>query len=573
MENKSSLLRKYLKPQRGKVLLLSLFLFGSIALDLLAPQQLQRFIDSAQAGRGHRVLVDIAIVFVVMTIGRQLVVSVAGYLSEDIGWRATNLLRLELVDHCLALDPEFHKEHTAGELMERVDGDSAVLSDFLSFFVFSVIGRAFLAVGILALVFATDYRIGLLLLVFSMFVVLVLRRLQKVAIPYFTELRKTKADLSGFLDETLVAAEDIRANGTRPHVMHQLGEQVMVLVRRTRDSMVSARIFSSVLEISLAVATGGVLATSAYLLPGRSITLGGVFVIYYYTQLLSLSLMVITRHLDSLQKASGAMQRIAELLSIRPTITDGSGAPLPEGPLSIRFEDVSFAYSEGNPVLEEVSFEVAAGESVGLLGRTGSGKSTITRLLCRAFDTDSGRVRIGGVDVRDLEVSALRSRIGVVTQEVQLFHATVRDNVTLFDPTISDEAIERAITELGLEAWYTSLSEGLDTIVAGGGNTLSAGEGQLLALTRILLRNPDIVVLDEASSRLDPGTERLIEQATDRLLQGRTGVVVAHRLATVQNADHIVVLADGRVRESGRREDLSADSSSQFATMLAGGVK
>ncbi|MDP9616459.1 ABC transporter ATP-binding protein [Streptomyces demainii] len=572
MKQHIRLLKTYLKPQRKRVVLLVLLLFGSIALDLLAPRQLSLFIDGAEAGASLDALVTVAVVFIVLTIAKQLVVAVAGYFSEDVGWRATNALRADLADHCLNLDISFHKDHTPGELMERVDGDVGVLSDFMSLFVFSVLGRALLAVGILGLVFSTDYRIGLLLLAYSLFVVLVLRRLQSVGVPHFNALRRTKADLSGFLEERLTSTEDIRANGARPYVMHRLSEHVENLVRRTRASMISARVFSSVLEISLAAATGGVFALGAWLLPGGSISLGEIFLIYYYTQLLSLSLIVITHHLDTLQKATGAIQRISELYHTTPQVRDGEGGSLPDGALDVTFDAVSFGYGEASRTLDEVSFALPAGETVGLLGRTGSGKTTLTRLLCRAYDVDAGAVRLADVDVRDLRLADLRDRIGVVTQDVQLFHASLRDNVTLFDATIDDGHIERAFAELGLSDWYASQPDGLDTVMVNGGETLSAGEAQLLALTRVMLRDPDIIVLDEASSRLDPGTERLIARATERLLKGRTGIVVAHRLATVRKVDHIVVLDDGEVCEAGPRERLEADPASRFSALIAGGT-
>lgn len=566
------LLNKYLRPQKAKTVLLAVLLLASIALDLMAPRQLGRFIDEAEAGGGESALVSIAVVFIVLTIGRQLVMSVAGYLSEDVGWRATNAMRSDLTDHCLRLDQGFHKDHTPGELMERVDGDVGVLADFLSFFLFSVVGRALLALGILGLVFATDYRIGLLLLSFSLFVVLVLRRLQAVAVPRFAALRQAKAGLSGFLEEQLAGTEDVRANGARPYVMHRLAGHVDTLMRTTRASMVSSRVFSSVLEISLAVATSAVLATGAYLLPGESITLGEIFLIYFYTQLLSLSLIVLTSHLDTLQKASGAIRRISELHHTTSKITDGPGAKLSDGPLDVSFESVVFGYGEDRRTLDEVSFRLPAGETLGLLGRTGSGKTTITRLLTRLYDVDAGSVRVADVDVRELRLQQLRSRIGVVTQDVQLFHATLRDNVTIFDASVSDTKIEQAIADLGLAEWYATLPAGLDTLITNGGETLSAGEAQLLALTRVLLSDPDIVILDEASSRLDPATERLIERATDRLLSGRTGLVVAHRLATVQKVDHIIVLEDGKVCEAGRREALTSDPASRFSVLMAGGI-
>jgi ABC-type multidrug transport system fused ATPase/permease subunit len=205
---------------------------------------------------------------------------------------------------------------------------------------------------------------------------------------------------------------------------------------------------------------------------------------------------------------------------------------------------------------------------LGVVGRTGSGKTTLTRLLPRFYDPLAGVVRLGGVDLRAVRLAAVRSRIGVVSQEVHLFHASVRDNLTLFDDTVPDERLHDVLATLGLAGWLRELPHGLDTLLGAGGAGLSAGQAQVLTCARVLLRDPDIVILDEASSRLDPATERLVHRALGRLLAGRTGIIVAHRLATVAYADDILVLEDGQVREHGPRIDLAADPTSHFARLL-----
>jgi ABC-type multidrug transport system fused ATPase/permease subunit len=205
---------------------------------------------------------------------------------------------------------------------------------------------------------------------------------------------------------------------------------------------------------------------------------------------------------------------------------------------------------------------------LGVVGRTGSGKTTLTRLIPRFHDPDAGAMRLGGVDIRDVRLAAVRDRIGLVTQDVHLFHATVRDNVTLFDDNVSDDRIVAALDALGLGAWLRRLPEGLDTVLGAAGTGLSAGQAQVLTCARVLLRDPDIVILDEASSRLDPATERLVQRALGRLLEGRTGVIVAHRLATLTLADDILVMEDGREVEHGPRLELAADPDSRFAGLL-----
>jgi ATP-binding cassette subfamily B protein len=205
---------------------------------------------------------------------------------------------------------------------------------------------------------------------------------------------------------------------------------------------------------------------------------------------------------------------------------------------------------------------------LGVVGRTGSGKTTLTRLLARFYDPSAGSVRLGGVDLRSVRLSAVRERIGLVTQEVHLFDASVRDNLTLFDDSVSDEQILAVLETLGLADWLAGLPNGLETRIGVGGVGLSAGEAQVLAFARVFLRDPDLVILDEASSRLDPATERLVQSALTRLLAGRTGAVVAHRLETIAHADEVLVLANGRVVEHGERLALASDPTSRFAAML-----
>ena len=256
--------------------------------------------------------------------------------------------------------------------------------------------------------------------------------------------------------------------------------------------------------------------------------------------------------------------------------------------MGVQFDRVSFFYddeetraskltsAESLHVLKEINFQLAPGEVLGLLGRTGSGKTTMTRLLFRLYDPQYGSIRLKDngqlFDIKEIPFQYLRDRIGMVTQSIELFHASVRDNLTFFDTTIPDNNILSVIQDLGLSRWYHSLPSGLDTVLESGGSGLSAGEAQLLAFTRIFLKNPGVIVLDEASSRLDPVTEHLIEQAVDKLTQNRTALIIAHRLKTVQRADKIMILEKGKILEFGERQNLALDPNSRFNQLLKTGM-
>lgn len=305
-----------------------------------------------------------------------------------------------------------------------------------------------------------------------------------------------------------------------------------------------------------------------------AISIGTVFLILNYSWRITAPLSNLTQQLEELQRASASIRRIRELLGEKMVVGEGTGKGLQlEGALEVELAGVSFAYPGTDAVLRDVSLRLGAGKVLGVLGRTGAGKTTLTRLLLRLYDPNVGSVRLGGMDLREVAPREVRERVGMVTQEVQLFAASVRDNLTFFNKGVSDGRVTEALESVGLGEWLVALPQGLNTPLTGGGEGLSAGEAQLLAFARVFLRDPGLVILDEASSRLDPATERRIERAVDVLLRGRTAVVVAHRLATVQRADEILILEGGRVAEYGGRAALAVDPVSRFGGLLRTGLE
>ncbi|MGC1310534.1 MAG: ABC transporter ATP-binding protein [Phormidesmis sp.] len=560
-------LATYLLPQRGRLVGLAIALFSSIGLQILNPQILRYFIDTAVAGGPQRSLIRAALGFLAIAIVRQGLAIAATYLSETVAWSATNELRLDLTQHCLQLDLAFHKAHTPGELVERVDGDVDALSRFFSQFVLQVVGNGLLIGGVLGVLWWEDWRAGLGLSLFAAIALGILSRLQALAVGPWRVYRQVSAEFYGFIGEYLGGLEDIRANGAVGHVM----DRCYRILRRWLKAFHRARFRSTLLwgtTVGLfSAGTALALALGAYLWSRDAITIGTVYLIYYYSSLIEEPIENIRQELEQFQQAAASFQRIQDLQQQQSHLHPGGRAVLPQAALSVKFDAVWFGY-EAAPTLENVSFDLPAGQTLGLLGHTGSGKSTLARLLLRLYDSQRGEISLGGVNIAEVPLSVLPHRVGLVTQDVQLFQTTVRNNLTFFDPHISDEQILQTLAELGLLPWLKQLPQGLDTALGADSSGLSAGQAQLLAFARVFLKDSGLAILDEASSRLDPTTERLIERAVDRLLEKRTGIIIAHRLRTVMWADQILILEQGRVVEYGDRATLISNRNSHFYRLL-----
>jgi ABC-type multidrug transport system fused ATPase/permease subunit len=586
------LLANYLRPQKKQVLWLALLLAVSIGLQLANPQIVKYFIDTASGTtvsepvssgtavfqQGLNKLLGAAALFMSIAIVRQAISLAAVYVGENVAWTATNALRADLALHCLRLDMTFHKQHKPGELIERVDGDVNKLANFFSQLFIQLTSNVLLFIGVIVLLWLVDWRVGVSITAVSLLGVLTLNYLRTLTVPRWEALRQTEATLFGFLEEWLAGTETIRTTAAEPYILQKLLRLGRERWHRIRHA-VKINIF--VWNLPIGVFTLAYIAAHIFgttLFRDGALSIGGIYLIFYYIDVIKEPLWRINRQIEDLQRAAASINRIMALQAEQPTMHDGPGVTVTSGPLAVTFDHVSFFYADDPEtlILQDVDFSLEPGTALGLLGRTGSGKSTLTKLLFRFYDPTGGAILLGNganrFDLRDAKQAELRRHIGLVTQEVQLFHASVRDNLTLFDPSISDTQILAVLADLDLMPWLESLPNGLDSPLEADAS-LSAGEAQLLAFVRVFLADPGLVIMDEASSRLDPVTEQKIERAIDKLLANRTGIIVAHRLATVQRADEIMILGNGRITEYGRRTQLAANSTSQFAQLLVTGLE
>lgn len=582
------LLRLYLAPQKGRIFFLTVFLLGGIAAQLINPQVIRYFLDTAQAGEVGRPLINAALVFLGFALLQQGFGLAAAYTGKMVGWTATNHLRADLTFHCLKLDMGFHKRRTPGEMIERIDGDVTQLANFFSMLVVETLSNGLLVAGILVFLFRENVWIGLGMTLYTVLTFAALGSIQRIAVSRWAQARQAIAEQNGFIEERISGIEDIQVNGAEAHTLGRLYHYLRVILFRMRSAFVVSQLAYNLTNLLYVIGYAIGLGLGVYLFLRGAASLGTAYLITYYVGMLSEPLQAIRRQVQNLQQATASIQRVEELFSFQPVVVNREDctASLSKGALGLTFNNVSFHYEDettpaSDPgetgeeanVLAEVSFDLRAGRVLGILGRTGSGKSTLTRLLFRLYDPTGGCIHLNGGDLRAIPLAEIRRRVGLVTQDVQLFEATIRENLTFFDRAVPDGRLENILKSLSLWNWVSSLPNGLGTRLGSGGQGLSAGEAQLLAFARVFLKDPGLVVLDEASSRLDPVTEVLLERSIDRLFVGRTGVIIAHRLKTVSRADDILILDNGRVVEYGQREQLASDPGSRYSNLLRTGLE
>ncbi|MBN1971105.1 MAG: ABC transporter ATP-binding protein [Candidatus Delongbacteria bacterium] len=567
------LIKKYLSDQKSFVIILMLIIFAEIALQLVNPQVIRSFIDNILEGDKKDNLYKLAGIFIALSFMQQILNIAATYFSQNIGWKSTNRLRNDLAGHCMNLDMGFHKDHLPGELIERIDGDVTSLMNLFSNFMIKILGNILLLGGVLVALFIEDWLIGTSLTLFSIVSMIFLTKISTIAVPYWKKVRKISAEFYGFVGEHITNKEDVQSCGAKDYVFHKF----LNFLRKWYPTEKIASILgysmwtSSILVFAFGTAIS--FGVGGYLWHRGIITIGTVYLIFNYTELIRRPLEQIRMQLEDLQKAGAAIKRINEILGIKSNINFTGEGKLNGDPIKLEFQNVGFGYEENQKVIDNLTFNLGRGEILGLVGRTGSGKTTLGRLLLRLYDVKNGKILLDDKNIVDITKKSLRDHISVVTQDVELFNGTIRDNLTFYNRNIGDDKVMEAFGKLGIVEWLERLPKGLDTEIKSNNTGLSAGEAQLLSFVRIFLKNPGLIILDEASSRLDPATEALIERAVDNLLKNRTTIIIAHRLWTVQRADKIMILQDGEMLEFGDRVELAKDKSSTFSKLLEIGME
>ncbi len=538
------------------------------AIAVLRREPTLGWLDGMAVPEALRLLVLLLLGAVMLRLGLQ---GIQTFNVQAVGQRLTARIRDDLFAHAMALSLRFHDRTPVGKLLTRLTSDVDALAEVFGSGAVGVLADLVTLLVIAVTMISIEWRLGLLLLVSQVPVVLGILWLQGRFRKANYRVREELSQLNADLQENLQGLEVVqmfRREATNSARFSQVTAAYREAVNGTIlfDSAISAFI-----EWVALSAVAVVLALGGWMVLGSAMGLGTLTTFILYSQRLFDPLRQLAERFTQIQGGLTAVERIGELLEQPIEIADlpaseRSAAAIQSGSKrdsagEVIFDNVSFAYREDDPILTDLSFRIAPGEHVALVGPTGSGKTTVIRLLCRLYEPQRGRILLDGIDIRQLPIPTLRQRLGVVLQDTFLFSGNVADNLRL-DAPISSEALHQICAELGLEPLLRRLPDGLATELRERGGNLSSGERQLLSVARVAIRDPSVLVMDEATAFMDPSTEATLQRDLSRLLQQRTAIVIAHRLATVEAADRILVLRKGQLIEQGSHSELR----------LAGGV-
>jgi ATP-binding cassette, subfamily B, bacterial len=565
---------KLLKPYSGTLLIALFAAIGEGIADLAGPWPLKIVFDDilkpkqnsgwlinlvhSMAGTDKFAILKIAAIgaLVIAILG-----AVFSYLEKSstttVGQWVMHDLRRTLYAHIQRLSLSFHDESQTGDLISRVTSDIDTVQSFVTSGLLSVLVDLMTLVGMVAIMFVMNWRFTLVALSIAPVLFLVVFRYTRLIRKSSREVRKKEGQIVSIVQEVLTSIRVVKAFAREDYEQKRLEEESLESVEIALRARALKSRLAPLVEIIVGIGTALVLWFGARLVLNGGLEAGSLIIFIWYLGKMYKPMQDLSKMTDTYAKASVAYERIQEVLQSEREVKDLPGArPARNLKGELEFDHVTFGYEPNQPILKDISFKIEAGTVAALVGPTGAGKSTIISLIPRFYDPESGVVKIDGIDVRRLQQKSVRDQVSFVLQETVLFHASVWRNIAYGKPGASRQEILDAAKLANAHEFIEKMPEGYDTMIGERGVTLSGGQRQRIAIARAVIRNTPLLILDEPSSGLDAASEQLVFEALDRLMTGRTSVVIAHRLATIQRANKIYVVKDGTITESGTHEDL-----------------
>ena len=547
----------YMKPYRREVVLIVFLMVGYSVSEALLPYLTQLGIDNHIEPRNLEGLETIVLYYALVLVARFIFTYFEEYGMQMVGQKVMYDMRMSLFSHLQRLDVRYFDRNPVGRLMTRVMGDVEILKELFTSGVITVFGNLLSIFAYMIAMLLFNWKLALITFAVLPIIFAITTVYQVYSRRAFRDQRRYLARINAFLNENIVGMTTMQLFAREPRSLLQFDERNQQYLGANLRSIFYFSLFSPMIEVSGSLALAVIIWHGGGQLLQDTLTFGILFAFIQYSQRLFWPIRELSEKYTIFQNAMASSERIFDLMDTQPTIVNPMSAKK-VGTLNgeIEFRNVWFAYNAEDYVLRDVSFKVKAGEKVALVGHTGSGKTSIINLLCRFYDVNEGQVLIDGIDLREMELPDLRRAINIVQQNIFLFSGTIEKNINLDKPEISKEETIAAAKEVHLDSYVQKMPDGYETEVREGGAGLSVGQKQLVAFARALASDPNILILDEATSSVDTETELIIQDALNRLMANRTSIVIAHRLSTIQNADKIIVMHRGEIAEMGTHNEL-----------------
>jgi ABC-type multidrug transport system fused ATPase/permease subunit len=574
--SKARLVREVLRPYRGWIVIILLAMLVETAMSLAAPWPLKVILDNvvgshkapewldslrnSLVGDNKLALAAVAGILTVLIAALGALASyIDNYYTESVGQWVAHDLRMRVYDHLQHLSLGFYDTHQTGALLSTITDDIKTIQNFASSSTLDILVDLLTIIGMLGIMLWLEFDFALVAVAVSPFLLLFVARLNRAVKRATHEVRLHQSDIVAVVEQGLESIRVVKAFGRQ-----QLEESRLYDVSQaTVDAALKARrvksLVSPAVNIAVALCTGLVLWRGTALVLADMMTIGALTVFLAYLSKFFKPVQDLAKMSNTLAQTAVAMERVQAILDTRATVPERPNARAP-GELKggITFDHVIFGYDPAVPVLRDMNFSIAPGQLVGVVGATGGGKSTVVSLIPRFYDPGAGQVMIDGVDLRDYKLGGLRSQIGFVLQDTVLFRGTVRENIAYGRPDASEDEIVAAAKLANADEFIVRMPKGYDSLVGERGLTLSGGQRQRIGIARAIIRNAPILILDEPTAALDTESEKLVIDALERLMKGRTVITIAHRLSTIRDAHKIIVLKDGVVAEEGTHDELVA---------------
>lgn len=547
----------YLKPYKFKATWIVLLMIFVMICGILNPYLLKIAIDNNITNGDIKGLLIIGVILLILNILAAIATRIRIISMSSITNNILINIREELYTHIQKLSFSFFDNRPVGKILARVIGDVNALQELFTNSITSFIPELLSLVCVTIMMFFLNFKLALASIIILPILFISMFAVETISRKRWDAYRKKRSNLNAFTHEDFAGIKVVQAFANEDHTSKTFDKLIKDLMGTFVKTVRLNDLFWPLVELSWGVGTIVVFLVGVRLINDGSITVGTLIAFTMYIGMFWRPIMNISNFYNTLISNFSAAERIFDILDIEPEIVNIKDAvKMPKIKGNVEFKNVTFSYEEGNPVLNDISFKVSPGENIALVGATGAGKTTITSLLSRFYDTEIGEVLIDGRSIKKVDLESLRSQMGIMLQDTFLFSATIKENIRYGKLDATDEEVIAAAKAVNAHDFIMNMEKGYDTEVNERGSRLSLGQRQLISFARAMLANPRILILDEATSNIDTFTEKLVQQGIKKLLRGRTSFVIAHRLSTIRDCDRIMVIDDGMIKESGTHEDL-----------------